>query len=135
MQLPELHMLVKLQHLSMRDCHAPFIMPLNISGLARMPDSIVTVDLSHCGHVIMSGPILSLALKPNLRRVMWRHCQPIVGNLGDDIARCVKQTLATMPMSAVWPVACKQLVAGWVGPLVERQEQRAARSNLLAWID
>lgn len=65
--------------------HCPFILPADISGLANLPPSIRTVDLSHIGHVFMSQAIAGLALQPKLERVKFRHCQPLVGNMGDDM--------------------------------------------------
>lgn len=87
MQLAGLDALVKLQNLITHGRAAPAITPIDLSFLASMPDSIRVMDLAHAGHVVMSGPIVSLALKPNLQTVMLRHCQPLVGNLGDDMAR------------------------------------------------
>ncbi|KAK9831803.1 hypothetical protein WJX74_009809 [Apatococcus lobatus] len=81
----DLRGLTRLEHLSLADMQCPFILPANISGLDCLPSSIRSVDLSHIGHVFMSRAIAGLALQPNLERVKIRHCQPLIGNMGDDI--------------------------------------------------
>ena len=85
-QIPaDLRALTKLEHVSLSDMYCHFMLAADISGLANLPTSIRSVDLSHLGHVVMSRSIASLALQPNLGRVKFRHCQPLVENMGDDI--------------------------------------------------
>ena len=81
----DLQALTNLKHLSLSRIHCPFILPADLSGLASLPASIQSVDLTHLGHVFMSQPIAGLAFQPNLERVKFRHCQPLVGNMGDDL--------------------------------------------------
>lgn len=65
--------------------HCPFMMPVNLSMLANLSASIRSVDLSHLGHAYIKQSIAGLALQPKLERVKYRYCQPLVGNMGDDL--------------------------------------------------
>lgn len=83
--LPDLRALTKLENLSLSHMQCPLLQPANLSRLATLPASIRTVDLSHVGHAFVPRSIAGLALQPKLERVKIRHCQPLVGNLGNDL--------------------------------------------------
>ena len=61
-------------------------LPFDISNLADLPPSIRVVDLSHASMVHVLKPIARLALQPNLRCAVFKHCLPIVSNLGDSMS-------------------------------------------------
>ncbi|KAK9831665.1 hypothetical protein WJX74_005003 [Apatococcus lobatus] len=93
--LGDLRALTRLEHLSLSGMQCHYILPADLAGLATLPESIQSVDLSHLGHVYITRSIAGLALQPNLQRVKFRHCQPVVGNVGDDIRTVMNAFMAT----------------------------------------